>query len=550
MGDSLNNIINPIITFLKRNYSHLYIDSILDEFKKLISEIVISPNDDSTFYDFDSLQKFLSDFNEKSSKRKDNGVYYTPSDLCDFINSNSIKLWLEKLNANEFDGFDFETLPYLKFCFKSTIFDPTCGSGEFLMSIVKYKLTFLKKRKENISTEDIKKVIETIFGNDIDHFSTFICKVRLFLLILDFINQNNIDFPYGISGILNNHFFNEDYIKGPINNLSFDLIVGNPPYIEDSKYKITCTNNVKYGNVYANVLFNSCENLNNEGVLGFVIPLSYMSTPRMKKIRNDLKSFLTEQYILSFNDRPDCLFTNVHQKLCVLICKKSCRKINRIYTSNYYYWYKEERPYLFDKANVILNNFSNENFIPKIGNAIENSIYEKVTLISSNSLLSFLSENKGNTLYLNSRAAFWIKAFRNDHNFQNSYLRFNCKSTKESVIVFSILNSSLFWWFWVVVSDCWHITNKELSAFKIPNISDSIYKKLIKASSNLEKKLEETKVFVGTKQTEYEYKHRECIKEIQIIDALIGEIYDLSKDESDFIKSYAFRYRVSGGNNR
>ena len=270
----------------------------------------------------------------------------------------------------------------------------------------------------------------------------------------------------------------------------------------------------------------------------------------MKKLRNDLRPFLTEQYILSFNDRPDCLFSNVHQKLCVLISKKSKRKINQIYTSNYCYWYKEERPYLFDKANAIINNFGNENFIPKIGNVIENSIYKKVTSISPDSLLSLLSGNDGETLYLNSRAAFWIKAFRNNHNFQSSYLRFNCNSSKESVIAFSLLNSSLFWWFWVVVSDCWHITKKELSAFKIPNITDNLYKKLIRASSNLEKRLEDTKVFVGTKQTDYEYKHKECIKEIQILDALIGEMYDLSKEESDFIKNYAFRYRVSGGNNK
>lgn len=164
MVGSVNNICNPIITFLKKNYSHLDINSILDEFKNLTNKITTSVMEDSTNYDFDSLQKFLSNFNENSSKRKDNGVYYTPLDLCNFINSNSIKLWCDKLNSQEFDGFNYETIPYSKFCFKCTIFDPTCGSGEFLMSIAKYKLQLLEKRKEYISSNDVIKIMDTIYG--------------------------------------------------------------------------------------------------------------------------------------------------------------------------------------------------------------------------------------------------------------------------------------------------------------------------------------------------------------------------------------------------
>lgn len=60
-------------------------------------------------------------------------------------------------------------------------------------------------------------------------------------------------------------------------------------------------------------------------------------------------------------------------------------------------------------------------------------------------------------------------------------------------------------------------------------------------------KLEETKVFVGTKQTDYEYKHRECLAEIHAIDDYINEQFGLTKNESEYIKGYALRYRTSGG---
>lgn len=77
--------------------------------------------------------------------------------------------------------------------------------------------------------------------------------------------------------------------------------------------------------------------------MGFVIPLSYVSTPRMKKIRDVLFVHTAEQYILSYSDRPDCLFTSVHQKLCVLFGRNAETTQNIIYTGNYRYWYKEER---------------------------------------------------------------------------------------------------------------------------------------------------------------------------------------------------------------
>ena len=550
MTNPKNKICNPIILFIKNNYSHLNVEFILSEFNNLNGKDIIDENDKAKIYDYESLQNFLSDFNENSSIKKEKGVYYTPSDVCDFINTNAIKLWLNCLNTDEYDGFDFSKIPYNKICFQCNVLDPTCGSGEFLLSVAKLKLRILKTQKDNITSNDVAKVAKTIFGNDIDLVSTFICKARLFLLLLKFISELKIKFPKNLSAILNSNFTNNDYIEKTIDSSSYDLIVGNPPYVEDSKYYLTNKTLGKYGNVYANVLKNSSINLKQNGVMGFIIPLSYVSTLRMKKIREELNDVLAEQHILSFNDRPDCLFTNVHQKLCILIGKKINSASKTIYTSDYYYWYKEERPFLFDKANVIKNNFVNSDYIPKIGNIIENSIYKKVTCDSNKSLLSYLSSKGTNKIYLNSRATFWIKAFRHNHNFQKSYSQYECKDRDCAVLAFCILNSSLFWWFWVVVSDCWHITNKELLAFKIPDINTLVLSKLTKAAINLEKKLEETKIYVATKQTDYEYKHRDCIKEIQIIDALINDIFSLTKQESDFIKSFAFRYRISGGNNR
>ncbi len=90
--------------------------------------------------------------------------------------------------------------------------------------------------------------------------------------------------------------------------------------------------------------------------MGFIIPISYSSTPRMKKLRDKLLGIVEEQFILCYADRPDCLFDSVHQKLCILICRNT-NKSQQVYTGNYQYWYQKERDRLFSNTQVVLNPF-------------------------------------------------------------------------------------------------------------------------------------------------------------------------------------------------
>ena len=66
-------------------------------------------------------------------------------------------------------------------------------------------------------------------------------------------------------------------------------------------------------------------------------------------------------------------------------------------------------------------------------------------------------------------------------------------------------------------------------------------------AAELEDLLEKTKVYVGTKQTDYEYKHKECIRVIHKIDDYVCDIFGLSEEEKVYIKNYAYRYRSGGG---
>ena len=59
-------------------------------------------------------------------------------------------------------------------------------------------------------------------------------------------------------------------------------------------------------------------------------------------------------------------------------------------------------------------------------------------------------------------------------------------------------------------------------------------------------KLEKTKKYVGTKQTEYEYKHKMCKDIIDKIDNELSKVYNLSDEELLYVKNFALNYRLGG----
>lgn len=494
----------------------------------------------------DSFQHILSHINEKSVKRKSNGVYYTPYDVSKYIICNSFitKMIKENNKTHNFDdGVDLlsnmSNRKINELLYKISVIDSACGSGEFLINTFELKYEILSNATD-ATDKKILKICETIFGNDIDDESSDISKIRLYFYILDKLKNKS---SYSkLAEIIKNNFTNCDFISECDKlNRTYDIIVGNPPYVEYGKYsqKEKLINN--FGNVYADFIKNSIYILNDNGVIGYIIPLSYTATARMSKIREYVAINTKKQFILNFADRPDCLFDGVHQKLNILIIQKGKEK-NRIYTSNYKHWYNEERKQLLNGREVRLCKYNFDEFIPKIGNKIEESIFDKVLCKNKNNIYDIQDLN-GEELYLNMRACFWIKCFSFNPG-SNEYKKFVFDESKYHFIL-CLLNSSLFWLYWTIMSDCWHITSKELKMFKV-NTNKIDTEKFKKLAEKLETKLEDTKKYIGSIQVDYEYKHKLCKDVINQIDDELKDVYSLTDDELDYIKSFALKYRIGG----
>jgi len=105
------------------------------------------------------------------------------------------------------------------------VLDPSCGSGSFIINIIIRILD--SKESINLKTNAISK----IFGFDINPLAVMTVRVNISLLQLEYFNNGN----YVISNlniILIDSLFPEHFLQD-FDNLynSFDLVIGNPPWI-------------------------------------------------------------------------------------------------------------------------------------------------------------------------------------------------------------------------------------------------------------------------------------------------------------------------------
>ena len=497
----------------------------------------------------EEFQSELSSVNEKETRRKSDGVYYTPKDVTEFITCNAFinytlstntRIYNTRQAKEKFRAFHTDKVQKL---LNSRILDPTCGTGEFLVMAAKIKVEYLisKNKRERLTINQILQIAGSIFGNDIEQTSIELSKLRLFFFFAQYIDDNET--ILNLATTLNANFSLFDFVIFNRENFgNFDIVIGNPPYVEYNKLPIKPLTGM--GNAYADVLINSEQVLAPEGVLAFIVPLSLVSTPRMGRLREYLSNTMRKQYFLNYADRPDCLFVSVHQKLTIYLGAKASLS-KQVYSSNYNYWYKSERENLFDRTEIFRSKYGFRFGIPKIGNEIESSIFKKV--FTDDPSRSLLGNNltDGEPIYLNMRGCFWMKAFTFNPG-SKEYNEYKFDKSRASFI-HCLLNSSLFFFFWIAISDCWHITSKELNSFKVAVLDQSKIPVFETLSKELEAELERTKVYIGSKQTEYEYKHKDCKHVIDKIDRALQQIYNLTDDELSYLINFNLRYRTSNG---
>lgn len=234
---AVDEALNLIYLYIQEFYSSKEVELICGELKS------IARRDDfqcvevaSSKRTYTQVQDALSKINEKRSIRKSKGVYYTPNDVVRFILTNSIKASFGKLTASNVSDLNLDNIPYRSFCCGKTVFDPTCGAGEYLLAALEIKIDLLKKNAK-ITNRLIQEVVSTIYGNDVNVESIIIAKLRLLLFIIE---SCGVDYCIGLGNVMNRRFTSFDFIADETSfEDKYHIVIGNPPYVEDFKERGT-----------------------------------------------------------------------------------------------------------------------------------------------------------------------------------------------------------------------------------------------------------------------------------------------------------------------
>ncbi|MBD3254413.1 MAG: N-6 DNA methylase, partial [Candidatus Lokiarchaeota archaeon] len=109
------------------------------------------------------------------------------------------------------------------------VLDPACGSGNFLIEII------LKILDSELTIEQKVECINNVYGFDINPLAVLTAKVNLLLIYMDYFDVGEHLLPilnfYIVDGLFPEDYENQRYIR--LNSLynSFDLIIGNPPWL-------------------------------------------------------------------------------------------------------------------------------------------------------------------------------------------------------------------------------------------------------------------------------------------------------------------------------
>ena len=348
------------------------------------------------------------------------------------------------------------------------------------------------------------------------------------------------------------HWFVEFY--GIISRGGFDVIIGNPPYVEykDVKENYQILDNItkSCSNLFAYIL-EKCTFISHvKSYIGMIIPLSAFSTDRMQPLINHIKQTSLDLYLANFSWRPGKLFDGVNLQLTIVLQKIGYIN-NNIYTTKYILWESETRNELFSKIEFIPTNDNKlSGSIPKLG-------YEKSVLIldklrNERSEIGHYFTKKSNNIVFYRRGGLYWKVFVDFATGSSEEKIIYLLENVDKYLIIAVLSSNIWFWYFTITSDCRHLGNRDINTFPldIKNLPDKLYKKLVilgqKYVNDLKLNAENTtRVYKGKKPVEcLSFKVNQSKPIIDEIDKILAEHYGLTEEELDFIINYDIKYRM------
>ena len=387
------------------------------------------------------------------------------------------------------------------------------------------------------------------------------------------------------------------------NNKGFDVVVGNPPYIEDGNYNefelkvIECTklrngngrNSKKQpllyssydcGNTHAYFIERAMKVTKEDGIFGYIVPISLVSTERMDSIREFIHTNSSEVHYYNFDDRPGKIFSGLEHCRSTIVIAKKGKGVNVINTSKYHRWHTRDRAkFLKNLKTISWTLKSNKGVIPKIGTKVEKEIFEVLEKKAKGKMVIDSLKPEGTTIWYHNAPQYWIHAHPTEYlpkvEYYNSFKKneqtgeitpLDLKEAKastqykpltlglgDSKVLNGLINSSLFYWWFTIWSDGRHLLNSQIEDFPF-NIAECTGETREKISLLVDELMESYDKKSNVRPNVRDGgKYCIVIKEIipkrsksiiDKIDGLFVEYFGFTEKQKEFIKTFDLKFRI------
>jgi hypothetical protein len=340
------------------------------------------------------------EIDKSKTKRKKDGVFYTPKYITKYIVENTVgKLCEEKKTELKIVEDDYITdkkrqkktikglidklTEYRNWLLQLTICDPACGSGAFLNQALDFLILehrYIDELQAKLFGDamvlsDVEKSIleNNLFGVDLNEESVEIAKLSLWLRTAQpnrKLNDLSNNIKCGNSLIDDSEIAGEKAFNWQLefphifDNGGFDVIIGNPPYVLMQPSN-TPNNILIYFKTYQvasykidlfHLFFEMSINLIKiTGKLGFITPNTYLNNKYIKPLRLFI---LENTFINSLVNYKDPIFVDAGVDVATIILTKGNNNNNKIETfeveksQSTFLGYKQQIKWLEDKENL------------------------------------------------------------------------------------------------------------------------------------------------------------------------------------------------------
>lgn len=345
----------------------------------------------------------------------------------------------------------------------------------------------------------------------------------------------------------------------------FACVVSNPPYDtfkENEYFSRTPSAAAKTGNLYSHFIVKAVSINSSHGSIGFVVPLSFACGTSFEHVRQEIFTKYESLYASHYSKRPNMLFDGVQQRITIFYARnKTFVTKTKLYSSKLWRWKKADQEFVVRNPALTFVGTTSRGIIPKIHTLIGAEIYNYLSNAPQKLSSIFEDSHPKYPAYYHSVSMYWIKAY----NFITHFLR--AKDAKPSIssklktvqlrseidrnIFLLLMNSSLFYYWWISVSDEFDVQLSEIRTFglygyEILKSKDEEVQNLVNLLMNdyIHNSVIRTTMLGGSKSEYQEFYPRKSIKIINQIDDFIAPIYGLTQEQNDFLKTFDLVWRT------